>query len=274
VIAMPGAVRDALALYRHYVRASIRSQLQYRASFAMAALGVFVITGTEFLAIWALFDRFGQLRGWRLPEVALFYAIISITWSLCDAMSRGFEVFAETVKSGDFDRILLRPRSPVLQLLGQELTLRRVGRLVQGLIVLGYAIAAGDIAWTVARGALLLAAIASGICVFLGILVLQATSAFWTVDTLEVWNAFTYGGVTASQYPIAIYRSWFRALFTYVFPIGCVSYFPGLVILGHPDPLGVPPIIGWIAPAAGPVFLAACLQVWRIGVWRYRSTGS
>jgi ABC-type uncharacterized transport system permease subunit len=33
------------------------------------------------------------------------------------------------VKAGDFDRILLRPCSTVLQLLGQELTLRRVGRL-------------------------------------------------------------------------------------------------------------------------------------------------
>ena len=33
------------------------------------------------------------------------------------------------VKSGDFDRLLLRPRSAALQLAGQELTLRRVGRV-------------------------------------------------------------------------------------------------------------------------------------------------
>ena len=36
------------------------------------------------------------------------------------------------VASGDFDRLLVRPRSTVLQLLGQELALRRLGRLVQG----------------------------------------------------------------------------------------------------------------------------------------------
>jgi len=29
-----------------------------------------------------------------------------------------------------------------------------------------------------------------------------------------------------------------------------------------------------IAPLVGPVFLALCLQVWRIGVRHYRSTGS
>lgn len=264
----------ALGLYRRYVAVSIRGQMQYRASFVMTTVGAFLITATEFIAIWALFDRFGQVRGWTLPEIALFYGMISITWALCDAIGRGFDQFATMVTSGDFDRVLLRPRSLVLQLLGQELTLRRAGRLVQGVAVLGYAIAAGTFDATVGRLLLLVASIACGVCVFLGLLVLQATTAFWTIEKLEVWNAFTYGGVTMSQYPLAIYRSWFRALFTYAIPIGCVSYFPGTVILGHPDPLGTPLLFGWLAPLAGPVFLILCLQVWRIGVRHYRSTGS
>jgi ABC-2 type transport system permease protein len=267
---MPGAVR----LYARYLRVSIRSQLAYRASFVMSVIGVFLITSSEFVAVWALFDRFGQIRGWTLPEVALFYGLVSITWALSDALGRGFETFGATVKAGDFDRLLLRPRSTILQLLGQELTLRRAGRLTQGAFVLGYAATQGSIDWTWGRGLLLVAAIAGGVCAFLGVLVLQATSAFWTVDALEVWNAFTYGGVTMSQYPLAIYRSWFRAVFLYVIPIGCVSYFPGVAILGHADPLGAPAIVGWLAPLAGPAFLGLGLAVWRIGVRHYRSTGS
>jgi len=121
---------------------------------------------------------------------------------------------------------------------------------------------------------LLVASIGCGVCAFLGVVVLQATSAFWTVEGLEVWNAFTYGGVTMSQYPLAIYRPWFRALFTFVIPLACVNYFPGVAILGRSDPLGAPAWLGWIAPLAGPVFLILCLQVWRIGVRHYRSTGS
>jgi ABC-2 type transport system permease protein len=271
---MLATLRNAVRLYRHYARVSIRSQLQYRASFVMTTIGTLIIMLSDFIAIWALFDRVGQVRGWRLPEIALFYGMISITWAVCDAISRGFDVFATTIKAGDFDRILLRPRSTVLQLLGQELTLRRSARALQGVVVLGYAIARGSIDWTVGRAVLLVASIASGVCVFLGLLVLQATMAFWTVESLEVWNAFTYGGVTMSQYPLAIYRSWFRALFTYAIPIGCVNYFPGIAILGHPDPFGTPACVGWIVPLAGPVFLVLCLLVWRFGVRHYRSTGS
>jgi len=140
--------------------------------------------------------------------------------------------------------------------------------------VLGYAASAGAIDWTLPRAALLVGSIACGACAFLGLLICQATSTFWTVEGLEVWSAFTHGGVTMSQYPQSIYRSWFRGLFTYVIPLACVNYFPGLVILGRIDPLGTPPVLGWLAPLAGPVFLLLCLQVWRLGVRHYRSTGS
>ncbi|HEX2843996.1 MAG TPA: ABC-2 family transporter protein [Candidatus Limnocylindria bacterium] len=261
-------------LYFRYAGVSIRSQLQYRASIVMQSIGAFLITGVEMLGIWALFDRFGHVRGWTLSEVALFYAMISISWALCDAMARGFEVFGTLVKAGDVDRLLLRPRGTVLQLLGHELTIRRVGRFAQGVAVLGYALASPDVVWSAPKLLLLVGAIACAVCTFLGLLILQATSAFWTTETLEVWNAFTYGGVTMGQYPLAIYRSWFRELFTYVIPLGCVTYLPGLAILGRPDPLGTPVLAQWLAPLAGPAFLALSLAVWRLGVRHYRSTGS
>ena len=263
-----------LRLYGRYAAVSIRSQLQYRASVVMQSIGLFLITSVEFLGIWTLFDRFGDLRGWQLSEVALFYGTISISWALCDALGRGFEVMAPMIKEGDFDRLLLRPRAAALQVLGQELTLRRIGRLVQGVIVLGYAFTTLDIAWSVPRVLLFVAAIAGAVCTFLGLLVLQATSAFWTTESLEVWNAFTYGGVTMSQYPLSIYRPWFRGLFLYVIPLGCSSYLPNLAILGHPDPLGTPELLQWLAPLAGPAFLLIALAIWRIGVRHYRSTGS
>ena len=149
-----------------------------------------------------------------------------------------------------------------------------MGRFVQGLIVLSYAEFYAHVPWTLPRLILMLGAIAGGVCAFLGLIVLQATSTFWTTETLEVWNAFTYGGLTMSQYPLAIYRPWFREFFLFVVPLGCVNYLPGIAILGRVDPLGYPAIVQWLAPLAGPLFLAICLAVWRLGVRHYCSTGS
>jgi ABC-2 type transport system permease protein len=264
----------ALRLYFRYAAISIRGQMEYRASFLMQTAGQFAVTGIEFLGVWALFDRFGAIKGWDLYEVALFYGLISVTFAISDAITRGFDVFGATVKAGDFDRLLVRPRSPILQLLGHELTLRRLGRLLQGMTVLVIATSGLDLTWSADRLVLLGVAVTCGVCLFVGLMLLQATSAFWTIESLEVWNAFTYGGVTMSQYPVSIYRPWFRQFFTVVIPLACVTYYPGLAILKRPDLLGAPPATGWIAPLVGPLFLLGCIGVWRVGMRHYQSTGS
>ena len=55
---------SAFYLYLRYIAISFRSQMQYRASFVMQSVGHFLITGIEFLGIWALFDR-GEAVGLR-----------------------------------------------------------------------------------------------------------------------------------------------------------------------------------------------------------------
>ena len=178
------------------------------------------------------------------------------------------------VRTGDFDRILLRPRSLALQIAGQELTLRRVGRLSQSVPVLVWAAWSLHVVWSPAKVALVLATILGGACLFNGLFVLRGTLAFWTVESLEIMNTVTYGGVEASEYPLTIYPAWFRRFFTFVIPLACISYFPALGILGRTSGAGVPPFLPWAAPLAGLLFLVMALQVWKIGVRHYQSTGS
>ena len=267
-------MREALAMLGRYLAVSVRAQMQYRASFLMASLGQFLITGIEFLSVWALFDRFGSLPDWAFAEVALFYGVVNVAFALADSVSTGFDQMGQFVKSGDFDRILLRPRSTVLQLAGQELALRRVGRLLQGALILGWAVASLEVSWSVGSVLLLLAAVAGGACLFVGLFVLQGTMSFWTVETLELMNTLTYGGVQAAQYPLAIYATWFRRFFTFIVPLAAIAYFPVIGILDRPDPLGSPLWFQRLSPVLGPAFLLVSLQIWRLGVRHYTSTGS
>ena len=266
---------DNLQLYFKLLGISIRGQMQYRASFILTTIGSFLTTCVEFLAIWALFDRFKSLQGWRLEEVALFYGIVHVAFALAEAIGRGFDTFSDMVKSGDFDRLLLRPRSTALQVAAQELQLMRIGRLLQGLVVLIWAAGALNVEWSIAHVGLLMFAIIGGVCLFIGLFVLQATLSFWTIESLEIMNTMTYGGIETSQYPLSIYRPWFRKFFTFVVPLACVSYFPALAILGREDTaIGSPQWFLWVAPAIGIIFLMVCLQFWKFGVRHYRSTGS
>ena len=265
---------NALRLYGRYLGISLRGQMQYRASFIMVALGSFLNHFTVFFGVYALFDRFANLQGWTLAEIALFYGMVNISFAISDAASRGFDLFAGTIKAGEFDRLLLRPRSTALQLAGQEFTIHRIGRLSQGLAILLWAAYSLELSWTAAKIGTLLFAIAGGAGLFYGLIVIQATLAFWTTEGLEVMNTVTYGGTEAGQYPLSIYRPWFRRFFTFVVPLACISYYPALAILERPDPLGAPLWFQYLAPGIGILFLLLCLQLWKIGVRHYRSTGS
>ena len=268
------ALGDTVRLYLRYVGVSVRSQMQYRASFLLSTLGHFLLTGIEFVAIWALFERFRDIDGWRLPEVALLYGIANIAFALAEGAGRGFDMFSRLVKSGDFDRLLLRPRSTAFQVAASEVQLLRVGRFAQAAIVLVWALGELDVAWTVARVALFAAAILAGVCTYFGLFVLQATLSFWTTEGLEVMNVVTYGGVESTQYPVSIYREWMRSFFTFVVPLALVGYYPVLAITGRGDPWSAPAWLPWTAPLVGPLFLVASLWVWQVGVRHYRSTGS
>jgi len=266
---------NGLHLYMRYVGISVRSQMQYHASLVLLSVGSFLSGAIEILAIWALFERFKTLRSWRLPEIALFFGLIRTAIAIGDAFGRGFDVFGRLIRSGQFDRILLRPRSAALQVVGTELTVHRAGKFLQGLIVLIWASHALEIGWTFATVCLVVASVLGGACFFIGLWVLQATMAFWTVETLEIMNALTYGGCETAQYPLSIYRRWFRRFFTFVVPLACVSYYPAMCILDRQSQV-LPgwSWFAWASPCVGLAFLFGCLQIWRFGVWHYRSTGS
>jgi len=267
-------VRDTLSLVAHYVGASIRSQMQYKASMFLLTLAHLLATGIDLLGLAVLFQHFGELRGWSLAEVAVFYGLTNVAFSLADAIGTGFDRFGILVKTGGFDRLLLRPRSTALQLAAQELTLRRAGRLAQALAALGVGARALGLRWTLPKLALAAAAVAGAACLFVGLLIVQATLAFWTTESLEVMNTMTYGGVQAFQYPVTIYDEWFRKLFTYLVPLALTCYYPVLAILERPDPLGGPAWLGWLSPLVGPAFCGGVLLLWRMGERHYRSTGS
>jgi ABC-2 type transport system permease protein len=266
---------DALKLYGRYAAASLRAQMQYPGAFLLLAAAQFVNAAVGFVGVWALFARFGHVGDWGLGQVALFYGVIVIAFAAADTISRGFDVFgAQFVKTGDFDRLLLRPRTTSLQLAGFELRLAPIGRLALGLLVLGIGVALTPMRWTIADVAIVAFAIAGGVAIFYGLLILQATLAFWTVESLEVANIVTYGGMEAGQYPLDVYAGWFRALMLFVVPIGCVDYLPITAVLGRPNIVGAPAWLCAASPLVGWAFLGVSLWVWGFGVRRYASTGS
>jgi ABC-2 type transport system permease protein len=264
-----------LALYLRLIGARVRSQLQYRVSFWIELLGFALVTGLEFVALAILVDRFGAVGGWSVPEVALLYGLTSLALSLAEMAGRGFDFpFERMIQQGAFDGVLARPLGAFFQVLTAEFQLRRLGRSLQAVLVLGYALPQLPIVWTPDRILLVPLTVGSGAIIYGALIVIGATVTFWTIRTPEVINIFTFGGAQLTHYPLSIYHEWLRTVFLFLIPVGFANYPAALYLLGRSDPDGLPAWTAWLAPVAAALFMGAALRFWAFGVSKYASTGS
>ena len=264
---------ETVVLWRRLIGAQVRSQLQYRASFALDLAGAFLISFIDFMAVLVIFHNVHRLGTWSVREVALLYALSSISFALTDLAIGHLDQFPQKIRDGNFDILLVRPRSTLFQVIASDFQLRRLGKAIQGLLVLVYALGALDLHWSIGRGVMLVLSIPAAIVIFSSVWVVGGCLAFWTTDGGEFTNAFTYGGNFLAQYPVDILGTWLRRFLAYLVPLAFVSYFPALYLLDKPDPLGLPAFLEIASPlvAVGAAVVAGL--VWRSAVRHYRSAG-
>jgi len=129
-------------------------------------------------------------------------------------------------------------------------------------------------AWSPARWGFLLVMVGAAALLFSAVLITGATASFWSPQSHEAANIFTYGGQFMTSYPMHIYQQWLVSLFTFVIPLAFINYYPSLFLLDKRDPLGLPAWTSFLSPVVALAAFVASLTVWRAGVRHYQSTGS
>jgi ABC-2 type transport system permease protein len=248
--------------------------MQYRVSFALFLVSQFGLTVLDLVAILAVLSKAGALGGWTRPQVIVLYGLSSTGFGLADAAISPVELTAQWVRLGTFDRLLLRPAGSLAQLLGHEFELRRIGRLLQPVVALVVGLGLVRVRLTIAHIGLLLFAIAGSAVLFGSLFVLMSSIAFWTPNTQEVANAFTYGSNTAAAFPAHIFGEWLRRFLLGVVPVALTAYGPVLVVLDAPNPLHLARPLLTAGPLAAVPFVVFAAAAWRLGNRHYCSTGS
>lgn len=268
----PGA--ETFGVYRALLAAQGRAQVEYRASFGLEVFANTFVTLLDLLTVLVLFRVTPALGGFDLREVLLVAALAGLAFAFADIAVGSVTRLPQHVRTGSFDGMLVRPLGTLGQLAVAELSLRKIGRVLQTSVVAVVAVAVNDVAWSPPTVLLLATTPVAGAIAFGSVFVVGGAMTFWLVEGGEMANAFTFGGRDFTAYPVTIYGEWLRRVFAYAVPFAFVAYYPALALLDRPDPLGAP---GWLRWCAVPV-AAGCAGVaglaWRTGVRHYRSTGS
>jgi len=259
---------DSLRLYAHYFKIQFRSAMEYKSSFILTCIGQFLVSFNVFLGVFFMFRRFHSVNGYTYSEVMLCFGITLMEFSLAEAVARGFDMFPSMISNGVFDRIMVRPRNEIFQVLGQKIEFTRVGRMLQAIVMFSYGIMKSEVDWSFAKVVTVIFMLLGGMALFCGIFLIYASICFFTLDGLEVMNILTDGAREYGKYPVDIYGKKVLLLCTFFVPYALVQYYPLLFLLEKGA--------WWYAllPAGGFLFLIPCYGFWRFGVHHYKSVGS
>ena len=239
--------RELAHIYRRLVGArSVPTGSTARRS-SSSSPSQFLVTVLDFAAIAVIFSQVSMLDGWSFAEVAFLFGTTGVAFTLADVFVSQVELASRHIKEGSFDQFLIRPLGPLFQLCCQEFALRRAGRLLQTTAVLVIALFAVDVAWDPAKVVMVPVTILGGFAIFGALWVITSAMAFWTVETQEVANSFTYGGNFITQYPLDVLSDLLRTLLV-IIPLAFVNYVPACWILDKPDATGLPSWAAFCAP--------------------------
>lgn len=252
-----------------YISAILRSSMQYKLSFLLMIIGRFLIAFNSFLGIYFLFSGFTEIKGYTYGDILLCFSVIQMSFSLSECIASGFCAFSGIVKRGEFDRILLRPCSPILQVLGTRFELGRIGPMITAVIMLVVGIHNSHIQWTIGRVITLLLMLLGGTLLFSGLFMIGATICFFSIEESGSINILTYGAKEHGKYPFDIYGKGMMRFCTFVVPYTLVQYYPLMFLLGKSD--------NWLYalyPLGTVFFFYICYLFWRFGMRHYQSSGS
>ncbi len=258
-----------MKIYFESLAMHLKGELEYRVNFILSFLSQILVFFTYYFIILALFTKFDHIKGFTLYEVLLCFSIIQFGFSFNEVFARGIDKFDNLIIQGNFDRLLLRPKNIILQVLCSDSDFVKTSRLIQALIVMIVALVNLNIKWNIFRVITLILMLMSACVIFFGIFLAAAAYCFFTVQGLEVRNVFTDGGKHMAQYPIGVFKKGFVYFFTFIIPYAFVNYYPLLYFIGKKDN-----ILYAFSPILVIIYLIPCILIFYFGMKRYTSVGS
>ena len=263
-------ITKELKIYFKFIKLHILSGLEYKGWWMMCVQTVFIVI-TDPIATILMFSRFGSIGVWSMERILLIYSLAVTSFGMAESFCRGFDYFPwKMIRSGDFDRLLLRPRSLFTQVAGSYFHLHRLPRVLTGICAVIWSLSRLDMQVNVVNILILILAIVGGGVAYAGVFVMTSGIAFFTVKGLDWIYIFTNASYNVTRCPIEYMPNVLRGVFTFFMPMLVISYYPAAVVCNWGEPL----FTGFLALPAGFAFLAFSLVIWKVGVRHYKSTGS
>ncbi len=258
-----------LRIYGKILAQDLKSKMSYRADFIISTLGMIFTNLAGFVSFWIMFQNFPSIRGYSYHEILFLYgfSLVSITPAQC--MFDNNWNLRRYVYSGDFIKYCFRPINLFFYYESEIFDAKGLGQLLFGICIMIYSYVKLGLAVSAVSIILLIIYLCTASLIMIALQTAGAATCFWTHNSFYVLD-LAFKLKDYARYPVTIFSPVFRFLFTFLFPIAFIAYYPSLVVLRPAEVT----ILSWLSPVAGIFFFFVAYRIWMYGATKYNGTGS
>lgn len=232
---------------------------------------------STFFVLKAILDRVGLINGWSFPQLSFLIGLSFISHGFEDMFFLQNRYIEHRVLEGQFDQFLIRPLNVFFLFNTSNFNLVGLYDILPGAVILAYA--CGQLRFPVTVSSVLAMAVVtvSGTFIRAAQLILTGSLAFWTKKSRVLEDTNLTLMDRTSVYPMTMYPKWFQIIFTFILPLGFITFYPvrGLLHVAADSALPVAPDLLLWAPLTALLFFLAARAVFNYGLkHKYESAGS
>lgn len=259
-----------LYLFFRFLSQNVKIKLEYKADSIILFISGAAMQALGFVFLSVLFSRIPSIQGWTKWEIILLLSLIFFTEGLVSFAFEGAWQMSFLINMGDMDRILLRPVSPIFQILTVTIGIHGIGNMAMGTVLFVLSVMHSSIQWDPAKIVFIPVFVLSGCAIRTAISFASNCTAFWIKAISNSIPLMIYQLADFAKYPSSIFGKAIEGFMVAVLPYAFISYIPALYLF---DKAGWG-WVAWLSPLVAVWLIFLARFVFYTGLKRYEGAGN
>lgn len=268
-------MKDIFSLFFAYAKTGIKTRFQYKLDSVVSTFAVFFREAAGIIAMYLALLKFDTINNWNIDELVFLFSLIFITYGIFIVFFMALRDFSDWIKHGDFDRVMLRPRGLLTQLVlcGAD-WLAALGHGTLGILLFILSANKVGIHWDLGMAVYYIVVVISGVLIQGAIFLIFSAISIYVVETNSLKEIFYWNMRKFAIYPLSIYNKFIQSILIFVVPFAFVNYFPAQFFLRKADMAAYPNIFMYLSPIVGIGLYIIAYIFWKFSLRYYKSTGN
>lgn len=245
---------------------NIKSLLVYKLDFFIGLASMFLNNAMRFLILVFIFNMVDKIKGWSFDQMLFLYGFSTMVTGLWHCFFINVISLPYYIRTGEFDRFLLRPVNLLFQITIDSLDEDGWGELLLGIALVLFAyVRLGLPFWKLP----LLAPLAmSGCAILIAISLLLSAVSFISIGGVPIMELMLKM-FEFTKYPVNIFNQSLKIILSSVIPLGFVTFYPSMVFLGSNALIYLA-----LVPFVSAAYFMFAYFIWNYSIKFYVSSGN